>query len=477
MALVTDLVVGFQYRMHTGIYEGRTVTILDKEPFPDYDKARRRKITVQLEGDGEADAGQVVYVLPRMIDDRPVGIEDAALPAGIEYSSAPVVPVDEVVIPDGEVTVTVERDGVTEEKVVDGGLLKLGIKPITDPMDPRLDQFRPKKSEADSKHYKRRTMKNGMTDVEFLLQFSSDTYRSHNQGYPMSFLLKGDTQSGKTMLIRVLAVEWSKYMAEQQKARGEKVTFTKPMPVFTIQGSAGVTEYDLFGQPANYTDPVTGKSVIVHLPGLIELACMAGGLLMWDEANAVPERVSVTSNALLDFRHEYTNPRKPTVHGGIVMAEHVRAPLDLWVCGALNDAGYQGMGKLNEAFKNRFVHIEWDYDTSVESELIKSEAIRHLGESLRTARKSDPSIRTPVGTSQLQKMEVHVNALGIEMGIDLIVAMFEPNERQAVRTIIDHRSIKVLLEQEQKRTGATPVQAASEDMAEALGLNIKPPAF
>ena len=49
------------------------------------------------------------------------------------------------------------------------------VTPITDPMDPRLDHLRP--SRAKVRRYINREMPNGMSDVEFLLTFTSDDYR------------------------------------------------------------------------------------------------------------------------------------------------------------------------------------------------------------------------------------------------------------------------------------------------------------
>ena len=102
----------------------------------------------------------------------------------------------------------------------------------------------------------------GLTDTDFLLAFTSDEYRadSNNAGRPASVLLKGDTQSGKTMLVEVLAIVWA-----------ERLGLPKPMPIFTISGSSGVTDFDLFGQTTSYTDPVTGVETLVWLPGMVEL--------------------------------------------------------------------------------------------------------------------------------------------------------------------------------------------------------------
>ena len=70
-------------------------------------------------------------------------------------------------------------------------------------------------------------MMNGMSDTDFLLRYTNDFYRAKNEGRPASFMLKGDTQGGKTLLVQVLAILWADAMG-----------FPKPMPIFTLSGSS-----------------------------------------------------------------------------------------------------------------------------------------------------------------------------------------------------------------------------------------------
>ena len=132
-------------------------------------------------------------------------------------------------------------------------------------MDDRLDHLRPKRAKV--KKYISRYMANGWSGIEYLLTYTTDPYRNQNELRPANIALKGDARSGKTFLVEVLAVAWADRLADEQRARGEKVTFTKPMPIFTLSGSAGVTDYDLFGQTTNYTNPLTGQSTPGLAPG------------------------------------------------------------------------------------------------------------------------------------------------------------------------------------------------------------------
>lgn len=399
MAKAPALIPGFNYEILSGMFEGDTVQILDNVPALD-GEPNQRKIRV-LHPEGE------MFILPRMLADTP--IMDAA-PAPV--AAAPVAALV------AEPITTVERLVMANE-----------VDPITDPMDPRLDHFRPSKSRV--RRYINRQMPNGMTDVEFLLSFTKDRYRSENEGRPANVMLKGDTQSGKTILVEVLAIEWA-----------EQMGLPKPMPVFTLSGSSGVTDYDMFGQTTSFEDR------LVFLQGVVDLAARVGGILYLDEINAMGERVTSSLHPLCDSRHHFVNRNKPVDKGGIIMPEVVNASLDLWIVGTYNE-GYRGMGDMNEAFLNRFRHLTWGYNDAVEATLVKSAAIRTLGDALRTAR-GKGVLRTPVGTAALQRVEADVQEFGPEMGLSIFLGLFKPNERPQVEDIVNDRSIIVLLNEESK---------------------------
>ena len=219
MALAASLLPGFSYRIKPGQRgAGDVVVIIDNKPYPD-GHAEQRKIPVRLSD------GTVVNILPRQLDEQPVltppftstsaAVEadivtealtdllaeakaEGELPMpGEEYQ--PVPPVAEAIAPLSIVDGVVDSEG----RLIRGRVLN----PIEDPMDPRLDHLRPSRSKV--KRYINREMANGMTDVQFLLLFQSDDYRIANEGRPQNIALKGDTQSGKTFLVEVLAVAWA----------------------------------------------------------------------------------------------------------------------------------------------------------------------------------------------------------------------------------------------------------------------------
>ena len=263
------------------------------------------------------------------------------------------------------------------------------------------------------------------------------------------------------MLVEVLAVAWADRLADEQRARGVPVTFTKPMPIFTLSGSAGVTDYDLFGQTTNYTDPLTGRSALVWLPGIAEMAAQCGGILYLDEMNAMRGNVTSSLHPLVDHRHEFTNRQKAVMKDGQLMPATVKASLDLWVVATLNE-GYRDMGIPNEAWNARFENILWGYDENVEKALVKSPTIRLFAEALRTAR-MNKSIKTPIGTKVLERFQLNVRTMGVDLAFSTLLGMFQPDERKKIETIFVDRSFKRMLEDE-------ATQAAAHDAAEAEAL-------
>jgi hypothetical protein len=417
MALAPSLLPGFRYEISQGLLAGEVVTIIDNTTFPDTDTERRRKITVRF------DDGTVDYILPRLIGDTPVGIENPAL-----------VP---MVAPPVEAVIEASAVDSTKTSVIDTPVGTVKVSAITDPMDPRLDHLRPSKSKFRGGRYIHRTMANGMTDIEYVLTFATDAYRARNDGRPANLMFKGDTQAGKTFLVEFLAIKWA-----------EALGLPKPMPIFTLSGSAGVTDYDLFGQTTSYTDPETGLESLVWLPGVVDMAAQCGGILYLDEVNAMGERVTSSLHPLADHRHQFTNRNKVVRRGGLFMPEVVSGHPDLWIIATYNE-GYSGMGRMNEAFVNRFRHIKWDYDEAVENKLITSPTIRLLGDALRTARKAKQhGLRTPVGMSALMWLEQDVEAFGPALAIETFVGMFVGPEQDVVESIVSDRSILILLEQE-----------------------------
>lgn len=389
---------GDEYVVTGGNLKGRTVTIVDPTPFPDSDPDRRRRITVEYNGER-------LYILPRLLDVPSAAPQGNVVPLPQQASS------QGFAVPHPSTGATV---------LVPGN--------ITDVNDPRLDPWRPDPSIV--KQYVSRVVPNGQTDTEFLLSFYEQR---------ANVLLVGDTQAGKTLLVQVLAV-----LAGKQTASG------KPLPVFTLSGSSGVTDFDLFGQPTAFTTP-EGTERLVWLPGVCDLAARAGGILYLDEVNMMPERVTSSLHPLTDHRRAFVNRQRAVhfEHEGteVFMPDVVTASNDLWIVGTMNP-GYKGAGSLNEAFTNRFRWLPWGYDEEVEKRLVPSDTVRMLGQMLRSARAAR-SLTTPVGTAALTRLCEDVDAFGVDTALWMFKAMFSPQEQAKVETILVDRSVTMLLHDEQ----------------------------
>ena len=200
--------------------------------------------------------GKIDYILPRQLRDEPLGIDSPAIEGKPAQAVAQTiqeawVPVDEA--PLAPVHTQVLASDADQAVILNPAtglpitVSKAPVTPIDNPMDPRLDHLRPSRSILKDGRYIHRTMLNGESDTDFLLKYTNDFYRAKNEGRPANFMLKGETQGGKTLLVQVLAILWADAMG-----------YPKPMPMFTLSGSSGVTDYDLFGQPVTLHRPRHG---------------------------------------------------------------------------------------------------------------------------------------------------------------------------------------------------------------------------
>jgi MoxR-like ATPase len=317
--------------------------------------------------------------------------------------------------------------------------------------DPALDDFRPN---IDPRNYVSRVLAGGKTDLEVMEGYFNR--RDENDGYPVSVALVGDTQSGKTYLIQVQAFRIAKLLGLQ-----------KPLPLFLLAGSSAITDHDLFGQYRPII--VNGQERLVWMEGIVALAARLGGILYLDEVNAMSGSVTAAIHPLLDNRHQFVNIRKPVwkgtveidpitgveTHHGAYRPETVVANKNLWIMASWNP-GYAGMAKTNEAFANRFKLLEWGYDEEVEKKLIKSPAVRLLGQALRNAR-AQRSITTPVGTRALQLLEGDLVHLGVDFSLWAFMGQFvSSQEKIVVNEIIKDRGIAVMMRDEFEPAATAP---------------------
>jgi MoxR-like ATPase len=393
MASSSDLKKGIDIIVNAGPYKGMTGTVIDPKAVPD-GQPNQRRVLVSIDGED-------TYLLPRLLD---LGTTLAPAPAAAALTMA----------------------DITEASVP--GTLATA-EPITDPMDPALDRLRPNANIV--KEYVSRVLPGGMSDVDYFL---SQRDERDSNGYSPNIAMVGDTQSGKTMLVQVLAV-----------LAAERDGHPKPYPVFTVQGSIGVSNMDLYGMTTAVV--IDGRETLVWMEGMVPLALRCGGILYLDELNAIPPAQGMAFHPILDDRRSFVNTQKavPDGHGGFA-PEVVKASTALWTIATINP-GYKGVGGLGEALNARFRWAPCDYDEAVERKLIKSATVRTMGNLLRSAR-SRNAISTPVGTSALQRFNLDVAKYGSEMAIWSFLAMFPLRERPSVETIIEDGGIKGMLDAE-----------------------------
>jgi MoxR-like ATPase len=390
MASAKLLRTGMSVIIKSGPFRNLPATVVDPAVMPD-GHVHQRKMLVDIEGVGEE------WIIPKLIDipGYPTASQHTANVAPSNYH------------PERPVVMT--------------------HTPITSLDDPALDSFRPQRAGI-IKEYVSRVLPGGKKDIAVLTSY----WERRKDGYSLNVGMVGDTQSGKTMLVEVMAHVIAKRMG-----------LTKPLPVFTLAGSSAITDHDLFGQ---YRPDSSGQ--LLWMEGIVALAARLGGILYLDEINAMPGSVTAALHPLLDDRRSFINIRKPVVNDhGVILPEVIKCSTDLWVLCTYNP-GYAGMSRTNEAFANRFVWLPWGYDESVEKRLIKSPAIRLLGLSLRAARETR-AITTPIGTSALQRLEADIACLGVDYALWAFQGQFtNRTEASVVEEIINDRTIKQMIEAE-----------------------------
>lgn len=459
MAAAATLIPGARYPVRAGEFEGQLIEIVSNVTEPD-DSPLRRRIPVRIVRNGVAE--EQVYILPRLIHDgnltpKRMAEQAAAAMAATAPGQAPVIvpiPTNQQesptvptaapapVLPPLPTAVTPPVPTVVHTEVTVAPALIVN-DPITDMMDPRLDAYRPDPSVVD--RYIARTFPGGKLDSEVLLGY----WKSRQ-----NVLFVGDTQAGKSMFIQVLAV---------LVARGEG--FPKPLPIFTLSGSSGVTDFDMFGQITSYADPVSHAERLVQLDGVVEIAATVGGILELDEVAMLPERVTSSLHPLCDDRRMFVNRGKAVPVEGSTgfMPKITKASPNLWILGAYND-GYRGSGQLQEAFLNRFKHIQWGYEEAIEKQLIASPVIRRMGVTLRMAYETR-AISTPVGTKALEGFTAAFFQHGPEYALWEFLGMFPGKDRARAESILEQNTLVKYLadEWEQRNEDAPDLSGAAAD--------------
>lgn len=236
----------------------------------------------------------------------------------------------------------------------------------------------------------------GKTDFELL-----DIIKEKRE----NLIIRGGAGSGKTML----ALAWA-------SARGYRY--------YNVSSNVGLEPSHLFGMWI----PTNQAGVFKWQDGPVTDLVRHGGVLLLNEIDFMPERITTVLFGLLDARREI----QLLENGGEVIKAHP----DLVVIGDHNP-NYRGSRPMNQAWKDRFHHKwEFDYDKAIEKKLVKNGALLEIAQKLREmADKGD--IDTPISTRSLVAFSENVKNISLDYAISVYVNGFLDDEREAVKVVLE----------------------------------------
>ena len=221
-------------------------------------------------------------------------------------------------------------------------------------------------------------------------------------------LIKGHAGSGKTMCAMAYA-----------SSRGHRY--------YNVSSHNGLEPSELFGQWIPTPD-----GHYKWQDGAVTDMVRNGGVLLLNEVNFIPERVTTVLFGLLDDRREI----QLLSNGG----EVIKAHKDLLIIADMNP-DYRGTRPMNQAWHDRFMkgHIlEFPYDKSIEAKLVKSKALLEMAEALRSRYELE-EINTPISTRALVGFITNVKNLGLDYAIYSYLNGFDEKsgERGAVKIVME----------------------------------------
>lgn len=244
--------------------------------------------------------------------------------------------------------------------------------------------------------YLNRKVVGNKTDFDIL-----DVAKANKQ----NVLIRGHAGSGKTMCI----LAWAS--ARQYR-------------YYNISANVGLEPSHLFGA----WTPTEQAGVFKWQDGAVTDLVRHGGVLLLNEIDFMPERITTVLFGLLDDRREI----QLLENGGEVIKAHP----DLVVIGDHNP-NYRGSRPMNQAWKDRFAHkLEFDYDKSIEKKLIKNASLLDVAQKLRDqAHKGE--IDTPISTRGLMAFVKNVENVGMDYAVSSYINGFSDDEREAVKLVFD----------------------------------------
>lgn len=240
-----------------------------------------------------------------------------------------------------------------------------------------------------------------------------------------NILIQGPTGAGKTSFALAYAAK-------------------NGLPFYSTPSSNGIEPSSLFGRPMSVR-----PGYFPWVDGPVTYIIRNGGLLLVNEVNFLPPRVSTSLFSAFDDRREITLLDNG---GEVVRAHRPNCWCDLaaaecrkkWVLiiADCNPRDYKGTVDLNAAFRNRFgIQLYWDYDPVVDRKLVPYDSLRKLMDKLR----GTEEIVTPVPPSMMANFASHVRdrRLGWDFAVAVLVNRFDSEEGRSVSMVIDTFRIEI----------------------------------
>lgn len=221
----------------------------------------------------------------------------------------------------------------------------------------------------------------------------------------INVLLEGPTGSGKTRAV-------ISYAAKRQ------------LPFYNVPSNDGIEPSQIFGK---YVPDESNPGALVWEDGPAVTVIRNGGVLLLNEVNFIPPRISTVLFGVLDHRREVVLMD----HHGEIIKAHPR----LLVVADMNP-DYAGTRMMNAAFRNRFgLQLVWPYSDDVENKLVPWDSLRTLANQLRQQMKAG-TVETPVGTNMLVEFISVSYRLGYDLAKLSFVNHFSEEERGAVDNVL-----------------------------------------
>ena len=243
--------------------------------------------------------------------------------------------------------------------------------------------------------YISRKLEGGITEFQLF-----DTAMANHE----NILIRGHAGSGKTMSVLAYA-----------SARGYRY--------YNVSSNVGLEPSHLFGSWIP-----TESGTFQWQDGAVTSVVRHGGVLLLNEIDFMPERITTILFSLLDDRRQI----QLMENGGEIIEAHP----DLLVIGDHNP-NYRGSRPMNQAWKDRFHHkVEYPYDRAVERKLIPSSTLLEIVDKLR-AMADKGEIDTPVSTRGLVAFVSNAKLLGIDYAIASYINGYLDDEKEAIKLVME----------------------------------------